>query len=563
MSCVRWMEKSGDGGTYSTDVDTHTNGSRLLNYRGLLSVGHDGYWSKPMYDAVIAARDAWVNLAFFGADAAAWEVRFEPSSSGVPNRVLVCYRDATIDPITDPSLKTVQWRDPPLNRPEQTLIGVQYTGGSVPWKNGAYVPYVVTNSGSWVYAGTGFRDGDSVPGIVGYEADRSFSQYPGPNAVSGTYTLLSNSPIGTSDHANSSVYQASSGAWVFAAGTIQWSYALDNVNGYNLVDPRIQQTTANILNRFLGPDFTLSASPQNQTVTPGGSTSYSITISPVSGFTGQVTLSVSGLPLGANGTFTPNPATASSTLSVTTSASTPIGAYTLTITGVNGSLTHAATVVLTVSPPPDFTLSASPSSQAVPQGGSTSYSVTISPTGGFTGQVTLSVSEIGRASSREITPNPAIASSTLSATTSTSTPTATYRITITCVTGGLTCTPPISLVVSPRPDFTLSASPASQTVPQGGSTSYSVTISPTGGFTGQVTLSVSGLPSGANGGFTPNPATASSTLSVTTSASTPTGTYTLTLTGVNGSLTHTTTISLVVNPRPEIRRASSRASQTV
>src|SRR5947199_9917941 len=109
------------------------------------------------------------------------------------------------------------------------------------------------------------------------------------------------------------------------------------------------------------------------------------------------------------------------------------------------------------------------------------------------------------------------------------------------------------------PDFTLSASPASQTVPQGGSTSYGVTISPTGGFTGQVTLSVSGLPSGANGGFTPNPATASSTLSVTTSPTTPTGTYTLTITGVNGSLTHTATVTLIVSARPDFTLTTSLA----
>src|SRR5205823_11254709 len=93
----------------------------------------------------------------------------------------------------------------------------------------------------------------------------------------------------------------------------------------------------------------------------------------------------------------------------------------------------------------------------------------------------------------------------------------------------------------------LTASPASRTVTQGSSTSYGVTISPTGGFTGQATLSVSGLPTGANGSFTPNPATASSTLSVTTSTSTPTGTYTLTITGVSGALTHTTTVALVVS----------------
>jgi len=257
ISLVRWLERSGYDVTYSTDVDTHTDGGRLLSYRGILSAGHDEYWSRPMYDAFVAARDAGVHLAFFGADAIYSQVRFESSSSGVPNRVLVCYRSATLDPNPDPSLKTVNWRDPSLNRPEQTLIGVQYTD-MVPWNNGSYAPYVVTNSGHWVYAGTGFRDGDSVPGLVGYEADRSFSQYAQPNAVSGTYTLLSRSPFtgsrGAPDYANSTIYQAPSGAWVFAAGTLNWSLALDKLVGWSSLepDPRIQRTTANILDRFIG-----------------------------------------------------------------------------------------------------------------------------------------------------------------------------------------------------------------------------------------------------------------------------------------------------------------------
>src|SRR5439155_114653 len=124
-------------------------------------------------------------------------------------------------------------------------------------------------------------------------------------------------------------------------------------------------------------------------------------------------------------------------------------------------------------------------------------------------------------------------------------------LTITGVSGTLTHTTTVTLVVSMLPDFTLSASPASQAVIQGGATSYNVTISPTGGFSGQVTLSVSGLPSGGgNGTFSPNPASASSTLSVTTSASTPTGTYTLTITGVSGTLTHTTTVALTVSAQP-------------
>jgi hypothetical protein len=96
------------------------------------------------------------------------------------------------------------------------------------------------------------------------------------------------------------------------------------------------------------PDFTLSGSPANQTVVQGNPTNYNITISPANGFNGQVTFSVSGLPSGANGTFTPNPATASASLSVTTSASTPAGGYPLTITGISGALTRTTSVTLTV-----------------------------------------------------------------------------------------------------------------------------------------------------------------------------------------------------------------------
>jgi hypothetical protein len=101
--------------------------------------------------------------------------------------------------------------------------------------------------------------------------------------------------------------------------------------------------------------------------------------------------------------------------------------------------------------------------------------------------------------------------------------------------------------VNPPPDFSLSASPSSQTISQGSSTSYTVSISPTGGFSGAVTLSASNLPAGAGGTFNPNPASgASSTLSVTTSATTPTGSFGFTITGVSGSLTRTATATLVV-----------------
>src|SRR5207237_7380382 len=96
-------------------------------------------------------------------------------------------------------------------------------------------------------------DGDTVPGIVGYEMDRSWPEYPAPPGAN--RTLLSHSPFtvpynGQPDYANSSIYQAPSGAWVFASGTLGWSWGLDNYFHTN-ADPRIQRTTANLLDAFI------------------------------------------------------------------------------------------------------------------------------------------------------------------------------------------------------------------------------------------------------------------------------------------------------------------------
>jgi hypothetical protein len=269
---IQWLEKNGYDVVYSSDLDTHTNGARLLNFKGFLSSGHNEYWSKPMYDNVEAARDNGVNLAFFGANALYWQVRYEPSAAGVPNRILVCYKDPGIDPVQG-STTTVQWRDPLLNRPEQALMGVQFSD-----ENGSQnFPYVVTNSSSWVYGNTGFTDGSSVQGIVGYEWDRFDSNYPPPPAVAGSWTLLGNSAtvtdVGSADSSNSSIYQALSGAWVFASGTMSWSSGL---SASGLADARIQQATTNVLNRFINP----SAQTFTLAVTKSGTGAGTVTSSP-------------------------------------------------------------------------------------------------------------------------------------------------------------------------------------------------------------------------------------------------------------------------------------------
>src|SRR5207247_2452778 len=138
-------------------------------------------------------------------------------------------------------------------------------------------------------------------------------------------------------------------------------------------------------------------------------------------------------------------------------------------------------------------------------------------------------------------PNPATSSSTLNLTVGAGTVAGSYPLTISGVSGSLTHTTTATLVVTAPPDFSIYAAPLSPPVAAGGSTSYSLTITPSGGFSGSVTLSLSGALHDALPIFSPNPATSSSTLNLTVGAGTVAGSYPLTISGVSGSLTHTTT----------------------
>jgi hypothetical protein len=250
---IRWLERAGYDVGYSTDLDTHQHGERLRASKAFLVVGHDEYWSREMFDAVEAARDAGVHLGFFGANAAFWQVRFSPSASGARDRIMTCYKDAHLDPVQGPTT-TVNWRSPPVDRPEQRLIGVQYSDVIAGGISGEYADYVVVSSASWVYADTGFTNGSVVRGILGYETDRFHPEFLAPIAVAGSHVFLSASPFtnfaGQPVRSSASIYQAPSRAWVFAAGTIGWSLALDDFLDRTVADPRIQKTTANILDAF-------------------------------------------------------------------------------------------------------------------------------------------------------------------------------------------------------------------------------------------------------------------------------------------------------------------------
>jgi hypothetical protein len=198
---------------------------------------------------------------------------------------------------------------------------------------------------------------------------------------------------------------------------------------------------------------------------------------------------------------------------------------------------------------PNFTLSASPSSLSVTQGSSGSSTITVTPSGGFTGSVSLSASGLPSGVTASFGTNPTTSTSSVTFTASSTATTGTSTVTITGTSGSLTHTTSISLTVNATatPNFSLSASPSSLTVKQGTSGSSTITVTPSGGFTGSVTLSNSALPSGVTASFGTNPTTSTSVLTFTASSTATTGTSTITITGTSGSLTHTTTISLTIS----------------
>jgi hypothetical protein len=196
-------------------------------------------------------------------------------------------------------------------------------------------------------------------------------------------------------------------------------------------------------------NFSLSATPSSSSVLPGSGTSYTATVTPINGFSGAVTFDVLGLPSGATASFTPPSVTGSgsTTMAVSTSASTPPGTYILTINATSGPITRSANVTLGVAG--DFSLSVSPTSRTVSRGGNATYAVSIVPGAGFTGNLTLSVGTLPRNVTARFSQNPIAASGTSTLTLDTKKQVArgTYSVTVTGTNNGQVRSVPITLTV--------------------------------------------------------------------------------------------------------------------
>ena len=293
-------------------------------------------------------------------------------------------------------------------------------------------------------------------------------------------------------------------------------------------------------------NFALSKSG-DVTVTRGSSGSTTITASLLSGPTQLVSLSggwVGSTPSGVTPGLSPTSGypTFGSTLTITTSLSASIGTFTYRITGTGGGVTRTVDVNVYIQ---DFTVGVSPTSGTITPGRTINGAATITVTalGGYNRTVTLSASGAPSGVTISFSPSSGIPtfSSSMNVSASPSAPTGTYTITITGMgSDSAVRTTTYTLTIW---DFSVSVSPPSGSVVSGDSINATVTVNALNGYNLTVTLSASGLPSGASVSFNPTSGTPTfnSTMKISTSSSTPTGTYTITITGTGSDSTVRTT----------------------
>jgi hypothetical protein len=270
---IRWLEANGYDVSYFAGVDTDRNGALITQHKVFTSIGHDEYWSGAQRANVEAARGAGVNLAFFSGNEIFWKTRWESSIDGTntPYRTLVCYKETLANQVTDPAdppIWTGMWRDarfsPPADggRPENALSGTIFLVNEVR-RDSITVPQADGRMRFWRNTGIASLGPGQVAtlpaGVLGYEwdADEDNGFRPAGLVPLSTTTLtvptclIGYNSIGTCTATHHlTLYRAASGVLVFGAGTVQWSWGLDNNHAIDNVTPtdsNMQQATVNIL----------------------------------------------------------------------------------------------------------------------------------------------------------------------------------------------------------------------------------------------------------------------------------------------------------------------------
>jgi hypothetical protein len=246
-----WMEQQGYDVTYISNVDTHADPQGLKRARAWLSVGHDEYWSLEMFNTMKQAVADGLNLAFLSGNSICGVTPLFPSSDGRPNRILTrAGRYGSPEPAEIEN-----------GFPEEALF--TQNGPNEATLMGARSTYPVTGGGDWIcrkpdhwlFASTGMKEGDGIPGLVGWEWHGDPARIPGLEVVASGTTK---SPRGEGTY-TATLYPGPKGNQVFNAATIWWGDGLSEPPGYvrpsvyttpRGPDARVQQITRNLLDRF-------------------------------------------------------------------------------------------------------------------------------------------------------------------------------------------------------------------------------------------------------------------------------------------------------------------------
>jgi N,N-dimethylformamidase beta subunit-like, C-terminal/Domain of unknown function (DUF4082)/Viral BACON domain len=397
---VRWLEANGYNVTYFTGIDAARNGSLIQNHKMYMDAGHDEYWSGPHRTNVEAARNAGVNMAFFSGNEVFWKTRLENSIDGTntPNRTLVCYKEtlafAKIDP-QDPPTWTGTWRDPSFSppadggRPENSLTGTIFAVNGTSTDNPGTQAITVLAADGKMRFWRNTRVATLAPNTsytlpaqtLGYEWDIDSDNGARPAGAfqlsTTTYALTTDLLLdygatygaGSATH-HLMTYRASSGALVFGAGTVQWSWGLDSTHDDPFgiqqdPDVNMQQATVNLFADMGVQPATLQAGLSIATASTDKTPPTSTIGSPSNGSsitTGSETVSgtatdsgggvVAGVEVSIDGGNTWHPATGRSTWSYAWSPAA-LGSVTIKTRAVDdsGNLeTPSAGVTVTVVP---------------------------------------------------------------------------------------------------------------------------------------------------------------------------------------------------------------------
>ena len=317
--------------------------------------------------------------------------------------------------------------------------------------------------------------------------------------------------------------------------------------------------TANLGVGVISPvpnDFAIAAVPTAKSITQGSSAIITVATAVTAGAAQSIALSISGLPSGVTGSFSPSSVTAgaSATLTLSASMSAALGATIATITGVATSGAHTASVNLTViAPAPnDFSIAAFPPGVTLSPGSSLTVHVSTVVTSGVSQSISLATSGLLSGVTGSFSPANVSAggSSTLTLTAAAGATSGNATLSIVGTAAGGSHAAPVALIVTPRVinDFAVQAVPSSVTIKQGSSLTVSVQTAVTAGAAQSVSLSLSGLPAGVTGSISPANVTAgsSATITLNATAAAALGNASVTITGTAPSGTQTSVLSITV-----------------